>query len=231
MSGHGQKAKRRRVPPEAGRRRPELVGSTTAATRLTPRRNPLIDAVRGLAVVLMVLDHVLFQRDPSSVLRVGSPVSITRLSLPLFMLAAAAVWRPGAWRRYGRLIPVAVVELVLCELLGMPAPGIVALIVVVGLVLDVAAWLRAGREVHPYVWALLGLVQALYVPVAWGGYQPGLVLAWWALGRLAWPTLEAAASSVTSSSTLRNWLASIGRRPLVWYVGHLLVLVVVVEVL
>jgi hypothetical protein len=196
-----------------------------------------VDAARGAAVLLMVLDHVLARSGLAPWLRAGSPLAVTRLSLPLFLLAAAAVWRPRAWKRYGRLLAVVPAEFVLYVALGLPLPGIVALVVVVALVLDVVTAAAGGRELDPYVLVVVGLVQALYVPLQlswWGNYQPGLVLAWWGIGRLVVLLHEARPASYRAGLVLVRpaaWLRAVGRRPLVWYVGHLLVLVVVWKVL
>lgn len=198
---------------------PESDDVVSAAARAVTVRDVGVDALRGAAILLMVLDHVLHVVDPDSVLRTGSPVAVTRLSLPLFMLAAAAVWRPLTWRRYGRLTLVGMVESVLYVVLGMGGPGIVALVVGVLLLVDVVgvSWLVG----------VLGLVQARYASIGWfEGYQPGMVLLWFVLGRLAWQ-----AGAVSCPWWLR-WpvLAWVGRHPIWWYVGHLLVLVAVVVV-
>lgn len=172
-------------------------------------REVWIDALRGAAIGLMVLDHLLVQVAPTSVVR----VTVTRLSLPLFMFAAAAVWRrrPGA-RRLVQLGAAAVCEALLFVPLGMRQPGIVA----VFLGLTVAGVFTAAGA-RPLLWGTLGLVQALYVPVPWDGYQPGLLVAWWCLGRLG-------AQEARPIGERVSLLAPIGRRPLLWYVGHLVVI-------
>lgn len=187
-----------------------------------------VDSVRGLAIVLMVLDHVLVQVDPHSSLRAGAPWSITRLSLPLFMLAAGQVWRPSSPWHLNRvkLLGVGLVEVLLLQLLGMQLPGIVLIIWMVFLWLDLfAAVLDRIRYacIEAWFWPLGvgGLLQALYVPVDWAGYQPGLVLLWWALGFAAF---EASWTDALDFRALR-W---IGRYPLTWYVGHLVVIALVV---
>lgn len=173
----------------------------------------VVDRLRGLAVALMVLDHVLVQLDRDSILR----VTVTRPALPLFMICAAIVWKPATWRRWTVLLALALVELVLFIPLGMGVPGIVAVFALVLVVIDAVGIDRFDR--WSAVFLAAGILQALYLPVGWRGYEPGLVLAWFALGRLA------AAPFLELGSRVPDGFASIGRRPLVWYVGHLVALV------
>ena len=84
-----------------------------------------VDRLRGAAVLLMVLDHVLVQVAPGHLLR----LTLTRLSLPLFLICAAHVWRGGMSSRRVRQLGFAVVaETVLLGALEMAEPGPVALI-------------------------------------------------------------------------------------------------------
>lgn len=201
----------------------ELMNLRTVTRRreispVTAGRSVVVDSVRGLAILLMILDHLLVQLDPMSTLRAGAPWSITRLALPLFMLASAAVWRPSRrvrWRLWAAVFP----EAVLMVMLGMQWPGVVVVILLVLSLLDV---LPDGWR-NWYVLGVLGLVQALYVPIGggWEGYQPGLVLAWFCLGRLA-------CFNGSPLAWLPRSFAPIGRRPLAWYFGHLVALVLVV---
>lgn len=176
--------------------------------------------VRGAAIVLMVLDHVLIQVDADSTVRGGAPWSVTRASLPLFMLVSAAVWRRSGRVRW-RLLAVAGVEAFLYGALDMPLPGIVVLIFVVVTGLDSAL----SADLHPVGWyalAVLGGVQALYVRVGWAGYEPGLLLLWFSLGRLVVPSIGYDIARIPPRpARLLMW---IGRWPLSWYVGHLVVI-------
>lgn len=205
---------------------------TTTAEVPTRTRVGAIDAIRGAAIGLMVLDHVLVQVDPTSPLRSGSPFMITRLSLPLFMLAAAAVWRPPqvyGWRRVLRrwaiLFVAGVAETMLYTVLGMSTPGIIAVFLWVQVLVDVAAWALGGRFGPVAAWSLgvLFLLQALYWKLDHAGYQEGLVGAWWVLGYLALGSHPVGAIAVGRVGAL----AWVGRHPWVWYFGHLLVLLFV----
>lgn len=186
----------------------------TAAPQRT--RVDWIDRIRGLALVLMLLDHALFQVDPDSIAR----LTVTRWSLPLFMAASAAVWSPGVRPKRVVVIGIcAALEVVLSLELGMPLPGI--LVVYLVAIIPLSNWYRASH--HAYAIGAAGLIQALYLPIGWEGYEPGLVLVWWCLGRLGCYQLD------RLGVRLPRALADVGRRPLTWYVGHLLVLLVLLE--
>lgn len=177
-----------------------------------PLRLEWLDRLRGLAIALMVLDHVLAVTDTSAELYLR--LTVTRFALPLFMICAAHVWRPLSGRNARRLGLAAIAEVALCEALDFASPGIIA--IYLGLMLGLRIAPRLAER--PGVLLLFGLIQAAYVPLGWGGYEPGLVLTWWALGRLAAQELEAA------GQWLPTWAATLGRHPLGWYVGHLAVL-------
>lgn len=190
------------------------------STRLVTKRFSILDCWRGLAVVLMVLDHVLAVLGAPVVTR----LLVTRLSLPLFCATSGAlhlIAGPRSPRRSLQLLGVALLETVLNLVLGLGVPGPVTLMLVMG-------WVgRALRpERHGLVLVVVGVLQAVYLPVPWTGYQPGLVLAWWSLGALG---VLAEVDQVTRFTRwCPRWLEAVGRRPLGWYVGHLLVLAVVV---
>lgn len=183
--------------------------ATTPRTRLAG-----IDRLRGLAVLLMVLDHALVQIDHDSPLR----YTITRLSLPLFVGCAAAVFRGQLGRqRMGVLALGIIAETTLNGPLSLGGPGPVTLITC-GLLAFSLPWVR--RNAH--LVGTLGLLQALYQPVGWSGYQPGLILAYFALATLAVHDLEPAARRLPA------WVGTVGRQPMRWYIGHLIALVLIV---
>lgn len=175
----------------------------------TRGRDRAVDALRGLAVLLMVLDHVLVQVEPLSPLR----FTVTRLSLPLFVGCAATVHR-GTMRprRVAALLAVGLLEAVDNPWLHLGTPGPVLLIGGTALVM---CWEPARSRAG--LLGALGLLQALYLPVAWSGYQPGLVLAWWVLGVVLVDALRPLAWRFDA-------LAFVGRGPLRFYVAHLLIL-------
>lgn len=186
------------------------------ATLPPPVRTRLgwVDTLRGLAIALMVLDHVLVQTAQDHALR----HSATRLSLPLFCGAAAIVARGTITSRRLLILGLAVVaETILNQPLSLGTPGPVALIALCAI-----AHTHPTVRSHSATLGLLGLIQALYVPISWSGYQPGLIFAWWALAGAAMPQLQ----PVAERCPARRALASIGRHPIEWYVAHLMVLTV-----
>jgi len=181
----------------------DLIGETGKRVRLA-----WVDQLRGLAIVLMILDHVLVQVAPSHPLR----YTATRLALPLFMACSAQVVRGFTRRRWAQLLAAIAAEAVLMPLTGLASPGILA----VYLLATVLLMYTPGG--HVAVVGVLGLLQAIYLSTGWEGYQPGLVVAYLAFGAFAALTGELQ----RLGSWLPVWLGSLGRRPLVWYIGHLL---------
>lgn len=190
-----------------------------------------IDAARGLAIVLMILDHVLLvvqnlyaDRLPLDAAQTIDLVrrTVTRASLPLFMVASGVMLSEKG-RNLGRYLEVVGVALVVNVVLqaypiGFGFPEILG---VWCLVMIAAPTINR----YPVAAASVGAVQLYVWPIAWGGYQPGLVVLLMVLGVLSGPR------SLEWCSQLPQWLRSLGRRPLSWYCGHLAVLVVLHSIL
>ena len=171
-------------------------------------RNRSLDVLRGLAIVLMVLDHVCFQiHTPWAwVLR----TTVCRAALPLFMLVAGCVWvtiRTPDWRSLLRLLAAAGAASALCQYLHMPSHEILAAFFVVAC---------SARMVvaSPVFCACFGLVASVEWPIAGWAYQPGLVLAYLSIGVLGW-------FSVLQFRLRCRPLEVLGRWPLTCYLGHL----------
>lgn len=175
-----------------------------------------LDSLRGVAVLTMVVDHVLVATD-------GSGWSIgrllTRVSLALFavVLGACATW-PLGWRRCLPWAGALGAALVLYPLAGLGGPLLLA-------------WLAAARwfcvrSPRWLLWVTVVLVltmatNGVALPRAAGEYPALGITAMAAVGRLAG---LGNVDRFGRKLRLPAWVAAVGRRPLAWYVGHLLVL-------
>lgn len=197
-----------------------------ATLDLSSVRDRRLDLVRGWAVVLMVLDHVLalwlLHGGPAAAGVVRS--TLTRLALPAFMLVAGWLWsRRGSstsgWR-WAEVMALGVFSTAAMAALGLPVPEVLV-------VFAMAAVLGPVLLRWPVATSVLGLLQAVNQPLPWAGYQPGYLLLWLGLGVLAHR------AAVVWSVPLwldRPGFEAIGRRPLMWYGGHLVMLLVLVAV-
>lgn len=194
-------------------------------------RNQQLDGLRGFAIVLMILDHVLV----TGLLHWGWPeqlqwlrLTVTRLALPLFMMIAGYLWadRGPSWRRLPWLIAAAFVATVCCRLLGLPPIEIVALYLGCMVVSKYVV-------LAPIPTMIVGLLWAFNFPDTFPQlfYHPGYVLTWLALGviwwrqELAWD-YEPETIQTPPGAQLYGWL---GRWPLTSYVFHLIVLALLVR--
>lgn len=189
-------------------------------------RDPAIDAIRGAAIVLMVADHGLGFAQTTDLDAPWMELvrhTVTRFSMPGFMLCSGILLaRASVSRRRW------------CEAAG-GALAVNAAATVTGMggfVPDIlATWcavmLLAGIVRRwPATVAVLGLLQSTYWTVPIVGYQPGWVAAFVALGVL----VERAGDREVLMPIARrmpDWMVSIGRRPLMWYLGHLALLAAV----
>lgn len=181
-----------------------MLGKTDIIDITYSQRLHGLDRLRGLAIVLMVIDHLLVILDRDNLLR----FTLTRAALPLFCLVAGTLFRrPGK-----RLIWVTAAGL-FAGCIGLPL-GIGQP--------DILLLLAFGFLLLPYMANLFGLVVALIQPSAWplqtSGYEPGLVLSLLILGRLY---VDPIRLNDVGEWFLPSWVGTIGRWPLTWYLGHL----------
>lgn len=182
----------------------------------TSGRLVFLDRVRGLASLLMVLDHALvlsLTLDPGDGLRTDLRSTLTRLSMPLFMVVSGFLLS-GSSRR--RVLEVAGTAVVLAPMLYVSwaefaQPEILALWLLL-------VPLRSLLERYPLELLFAGVLQILHLPVGWPGFEPGLILVFLALGVLA---RDRPRSLEMLGRALPGWFALVGRYPLTVYAGHL----------
>ena len=171
-------------------------------------RLPEIDRVRGLAILLMIVDHVLVVMQPDSVIR----FTLTRAAMPLFcVLAGTFLTDRFKWHRWLYIAGCGVV-------LSLPGVGVQGkpdiLLLLAGSFVVATAWpslvLMCFAFLQPATWR-----------IGWGGYEPGLVLGFVLVGRLLPDVLY---KLYRAGSLLPNWVAVLGRYPLTIYCVHLLTL-------
>jgi peptidoglycan/LPS O-acetylase OafA/YrhL len=177
-----------------------------------------IDALRGLAVLCMVVDHVCATFGIGQVAR----LTVGRVALPAFLLCSGwlLVRRPPSVRRLLELCVAASAATLVAVGFGLPIgqPDVLWLILAALIVSPVIRrW--------PVPALCLGVVQmtawAIRTPGGWTGYEPGTIVALLAAGIL-W-------GERTGRSDLERFpspavLELIGSYPLSIYVGHLLLL-------
>lgn len=182
-----------------------------------PTRLDGVDRLRGLAVLLMVADHVALVAGAGGAWR----LTVTRAALPLFCVVAGSLARPGRpGRRLGVVAAAGLAATVLGAPLGIGQPDVLFLLAGV---LVLVRWVgpRPGGPAWAAV-ACLGVIQATTWPMAWTGYEVGTVLALVLVGQVV-----ARRDLDQLGCRLPAVLAPVGRAPLWWYVGHLWVLLVV----
>jgi surface polysaccharide O-acyltransferase-like enzyme len=172
--------------------------------------------VRGLAVLLMIGDHVARLLPYGEVYR----LSLGRLAMPLFFLVAGSLVTRVRWRHLwvallGLLLPLVVPWLDWPNVLTWWAVGCVVIVV-----------LRGGGVP---VW-LLAAVALVRMGNGWGvqvgnSYDPAALVGLMALGSMVGPVAFA------WGNKLPAWSGFIGRHPLGWYVGHAVALQLVIGVL
>lgn len=190
--------------------------TTTTRSRLAG-----LDRLRGLGVVLMVVDHVLVVFGPSWAPWVR--LTATRASLPLFCLVAGSfvAGRAPRWERLALASGAGMVASVIGAPIGIGQPDILLL-----LVPALVAAHYATRSDDSGVWLVVlvvAILQPVTWPIPWPGYQPGVVAALVLVGAMV-----SRCDLDVSGWRLPAIFELAGRWPLALYVGHLAVLYVAV---
>lgn len=180
-----------------------FVARTPVAYRISA-----LDALRGVAMLLMLLDHLALVVGGLDEVR----LTLGRLAMPLFFVLAGHLARDPRWRHLG----IAAVGVVLPLVVPwIDAPNVLV-IWAVGVVI-----LWAGRRwsVPAWVVVVVALGCAANGWTSTDGHYDFLAL--WALMALGsiLPT-----SALMFCARAPRWVATLGRFPISFYVGHLLVL-------
>lgn len=170
-----------------------------------------VDAWRFVALALMLLDHVCLWVGGLDLVR----LSLGRLAMPIFFVLGGMLVRRLSWR----LVGIGVLGVVLPVFVPwVDSPNVLLWYALGAVLLVVARW----GELHPLWLVLPALVMHAngFDVDAGTGYQPHALWALMAVGAAAGP-------GVLPGLRVPGWCLWLARRPLSFYVGHLLVLQVV----
>ncbi len=188
----------------------------------------IIDAIRGLAIALMVLDHSLFAIETIGIANVVveySRLSITRFSMPLFMIASGIIWALYGLRirRWFQVFVLAVILNFATRILWADFNYPEILLVWTMLAIGSRLIVR-----FPITVMIIGYTQFIFWPIPWSGFQPGELAIFLGVGVLvARAPLEKAWKHMRFKSLI-SALSFLGRYPLSIYSGHLILLSLIV---
>jgi len=199
-----------------------------SAPQIAKSRLLILDAMRGLAIVIMIIDHVLAALES---IGVGSNVveysrlSVTRFSMPLFMIASGIAWTRYGLRftRWAQVVLWAVVINSLTRLLwpDFNFPEILAIWAALAI-----AWKFIRR--FPIITMIIGYTQTTYWQIPWQGFQPGELAIFLGVGVLLSKVSLDFLWRERRTSRLIKPLAVVGRYPLTIYGGHLIAITLIV---
>lgn len=184
----------------------------------------LLDAMRGLAIVLMIIDHALSALESTGVsnsLVEYSRLTVTRFSMPLFMIASGAVWgRYGL--RFTRWAQVGIWAVLINAMTRLLWPDFnFPEILLIWSALAIC-WRLVVR--FPIIIMILGYTQTTYWQISWQGFQPGELAIFLGVGVLLARAPLDALWRERRTSKLVAPLSFIGRYPLMIYGGHIALL-------
>jgi uncharacterized membrane protein len=184
----------------------------TSDIQASPRaRLAGLDRLRGLAIVLMLVDHGL------ALTHVGLDVrhTLTRLSMPLFVVCAGALLDRGRPGRKALQLGAGVLAALLLGALGMAGPfWLVALVVVL-------CTARVLLECGPTCLAVGALVAGLVLANWYETPTVAVGYSYCATFLLVYVGFTGRALWVQLGDRLPPVLAWVGRHPLAIYLGHL----------
>lgn len=184
--------------------------------------------MRGLAIVVMIIDHILSALESTGVSNLiieNSRLTITRFSMPLFMIASGIVWGLYGLRlkRWAQVLALAIALNGMTRLLW-PDFNFPEILMVWALL--AIAWRVIVR--FPIITMIVGYTQTTYWQISWQGFQPGELAIFLGAGVLIskapldWLWRE------RRTAKLLEPLAFVGRYPLTIYGVHLSMLAIIV---
>lgn len=184
--------------------------------------------MRGLAIVLMIVDHVLSALEStglSNSLVEYSRLTFTRFSMPLFMIASGAVWGLYGLRfkRWAQVVLWAVLVNALTRLLW-PDFNFPEILMVWALI--AICWRLVVR--FPIITMIIGYTQTTYWQISWQGFQPGELVIFLAAGVILSRVPIDGLWRERHTLKFLEPLSFIGRYPLMIYGGHLTILALIV---
>ncbi len=191
----------------------------------------VIDAIRGLAIALMILDHSLAAIEESGYVSSFveySRLTITRFSMPLFMLASGLIWATHGLKihRWVQVLTWAIFLNAITRVLWPEFNFPEILLVWAALAI---AWKLIVR--FPITIMIIGYTQITFWSVPWSGYQPGELAIFLGAGVLAARAPWEKIWKTRKTERIVGTLALLGRYPLSIYGVHLLVLSLIVAAL
>lgn len=184
--------------------------------------------MRGLAIVVMIVDHILSALEStgmSNALVEYSRLSVTRFSMPLFMIASGIVWGLYGLRfkRWLQVLAWAIALNAMTRLLWPDFNFPEILLVWAALAIFWRIIIR-----FPIITMIVAYTQMTYWQIPWQGFQPGELAIFLGAGVLLskfpldWLWRERRVGKLIEP------LALVGRYPLTIYGGHLALLALIV---
>lgn len=189
-------------------KRSAAVTSRPSDTAPVSGRSVALDVFRGLAILAMMSDHLAIVAGGPDWVR----FTVGRLALPMFFVLAGHLASRPRWRHAGIVVVGLLLPLVVP---WIDSPNVLVLWGVGLVSLRVLLWLH----LPPWLLAVIALtVAANGWALAPGGYEVTSLVGLMGVGAMLPRSVFAWAGSGP------EWVGALGRHPVWWYVGHLLVL-------
>lgn len=184
--------------------------------------------MRGLAILLMIFDHALSALESTGVnnsIVEYARLSITRFSMPLFMIASGVVWgRYGLrFKRWAQVVAWALIINAMTRLFW-PDFNFPEILMVWALI--AICWQIVAR--FPIIVMIIGYTQTTYWQIPWQGFQPGELLIFLGAGVILSRAPLDGLWRERRTSQLLEPLSVVGRYPLTIYGLHLIAFAMIV---